>query len=52
MNRLRTPDHNCPVEITPPPLDATIPSDDELDELCDRSMRIDEQEQADPSRAA
>lgn len=31
----------APDEIVPPPLDNDIPSDDELDALCDELMRFD-----------
>ena len=41
MNHVRKSDLKLPVEIALVPLDPHIPDDDELDALCDQSMRHD-----------
>ena len=41
MNYVRKSDLKLPVDIALVPLDPHIPNDDELDALCDQSMRRD-----------
>lgn len=50
MNGERAPDLDPLVEMDLPPLASELPSDDELDALCDQMMRIDIEQPSDAPR--